>query len=98
MRSRIRWSSASSGALTGKMPRISSKCAGAVIPKLSVCTFGVLKQKRAFHWMGVSGAVSSLSSFEGLYRRPPLSLGEMMNTPMSFSAARSTAGSLRCRK
>ena len=45
--------------------------------------------------MGVNGLHSSTSFCGGSYNLPPLSLGEMIKTPISWRVASSTDGQLR---
>ena len=67
----------------------SSKSLGLAAPQLSVCTCGRFRQYNALNCIGESGWQRSTSLGGGAYSLPPLSLGLMMNTPMSRRAAAS---------
>ena len=52
------------------------------------------RHHRSLNAIGDSGAVSLRSLSDGAYSRPPLSVGLMMNTPMSRARASAIAGRL----
>ena len=77
--------------------RCRSKSLGLAAPTLIVCTPGQLRQNRSLTTIGCQGAQSSNRRWEGLCRWPPLSVGLIRNTPMSWRRAAAIAAALSWR-